>query len=169
MGKMIRWYVFQVDRLSTWTGWLAMYLIFVLVGVLLLDAVTRNLVHIPLHWCVEFAQFTLVAYYFVGAPYSLKNDGHVRMDLLYSHLSDRNKARLDVFTDCCLMFFLVVLLIGAISSTRYAIETNQHNFSMWNPSMIPIKVVMVLAIGLMILQALSVFFKDLALARGEQL
>ena len=29
-------------------------------------AVTRNLVNIPLHWCVEFAQFTLAAYFFLG-------------------------------------------------------------------------------------------------------
>ncbi len=169
MDNAMRWYVRQMDRISTWTGMLAMCLIFVLVGVLLLDAVTRNVLNIPLHWCIEFAQFTLVAYYFVGAPYSLKEDSHVRMDLIYSHLSERNKGRLDLLTDFCLLFFLVVLLIGSISSTLYAIETHQRNFSMWNPSMVPIKVLMVVAIVLMILQTLSTILKDLAQARGRTL
>ncbi|WP_028241361.1 TRAP transporter small permease subunit [Stutzerimonas azotifigens] len=169
MGNLIRLYVHQMDQISRWVGLVAMNLVFVLIGVLLLSAIARNLIDIPLHWCIEFAQFTLAAYYFAGGAYSLNNDSHVRMDLIYSHLSDKAKARLDVLTDLCLMFFLTVLLIGSISSTRYAIETNQRNFSIWNPSMVPIKVIMVCAIVLMLMQALSIFFKDVAKARGAHL
>ena len=51
----------------------------------------------------------------------------------------------------------------------YAIEYDQHKFSMWNPSMIPIKLIMVFGIILMLLQAISTFFKDLAKARGREL
>jgi hypothetical protein len=40
-------------RAADLVGWLAASLIFLMVGVLLLDAVTRNVLHIPLHWCVE--------------------------------------------------------------------------------------------------------------------
>jgi len=40
---------------------------------------------------------------------------------------------------------------------------------MWNPSLIPIKVIMVLGILLILLQAFSTFFKDLAKARGVEL
>lgn len=169
MWNAMRLYVRHVDRLSIWTGILAMNLIFVLIAVLLLDAITRNIIDIPLHWCIEFAQFTLTAYYFVGGPYSLHMGSHVRMDLLYERLGPVGKARIDVAMDVCLLFYLAVLLNGSISSTIYAIETNQRNFSMWNPSMVPIKVIMVLAIVLMILQAVSIFFKDIAKVRGEEL
>ena len=88
------------------------------------------------------------------------------MDLLYDRLSERNKARLDSFTSIFLVVYLIVLLIGSISSTIYAIETNQRLFSMWNPSVIPIKIIMVLGILLILLQVISTFFKDLAKARG---
>ena len=50
-----------------------------------------------------------------------------------------------------------------------AIEVGQRKFSMWNPSMVPIKVIMVCGIFLMLLQAISMFFKDLAKARGIEL
>jgi TRAP-type mannitol/chloroaromatic compound transport system permease small subunit len=140
-----------------------------MMAVLLLDAVTRNVLNIPLHWCIEFAQFTLAAYYFAGGPYALKMDSHVRMDLIYDRLSVRGKARMDLITSGCLLFYLTVLLIGSISSTLYAIEYDQRNFSMWNPSMIPIKVIMVLAIVLMILQSVSMIFKDFAKLRGVEL
>ena len=169
MPKFIVTYVKVVDYLSTKFGRLAMYLIFVMIGVLLLDAVTRNIINIPLSWCIEMAQFTMAAYYIVGGPYSMQLDSHVRMDLLYSKFSRINQARLDCFTAIFLVIYLVALLIGAVSSTKYAIEYDQRKFSMWNPSMIPIKLIMVFGIGLMLLQAISTFFKDLARTKGIKL
>ena len=169
MPRFIVNYVKVIDYLLTKVGRVAMYLIFVMIGVLLLDAVTRNIINIPLSWCIEMAQFTITAYYIVGGPYSMQLDSHVRMDLLYSRFSPRNQARLDCFTALFLVVYLVCLLIGAISSTIYAIEIGQRKFSMWNPSMIPIKIIMVCGIILMILQSISIFFKDLAKARGKEL
>jgi len=167
--KIIVNYVRVVDYLSYKVGRTAMYLIFVMIGVLLLDAITRNVIRIPLHWCIEMAQFTMAAYYIVGGPYSMQLDSHVRMDLLYSNFSPKNQARLDCFTAIFLVIYLVVLLIGAISSTMYAIEYDQRKFSMWNPSLVPIKIVMCIGIALMLLQSISIFFKDLAKARGTEL
>ncbi|MFC7703549.1 TRAP transporter small permease subunit [Plastorhodobacter daqingensis] len=169
MPRIIRLYVRYVDGLSHLIGLIAMYLIFVMIAVLLLDAVTRNALNIPLHWCIEFAQFTLAAYYFAGGAYTLKEGAHARMDVFYERLGQKGRARMDLITAFCLLFYLGVLLWGSISSTLYAIEYDQRNFSMWNPSMIPIKVIMVLAIGLMILQAISMIFKDWARLRGGSL
>ncbi len=143
MGKLARNYVRIVDYISDKVGIVAMALIAAMIGILLLDAVTRNLVHMPLHWCIEFAQFTLAAYYFMGGAMTLKNNDHVRMDLFYDRLSVKGKARMDLVTIGCLLFYLSVMLIGTISSLQYAIETGERRFSMWNPSMIPIKALMV--------------------------
>jgi TRAP-type mannitol/chloroaromatic compound transport system permease small subunit len=158
-----------IDYLSTKFGRLAMYLIFVMIATLLINAFTRNIINLPLSWCIEMAQFTMTAYYIVGGPYSMQLDSHVRMDLLYSRFSLKNQARLDSFTALFLIIYLVCLLIGAISSTMYAIEYDQRKFSQWNPSMIPIKIIMVAGIFLMLLQAISTFFKDLAKSRGIEL
>ena len=77
---------------------------------------------------------------------TLKNDTHVRMDLFYDNLSTRGKAWMNLITMICLLFYLGVMLFGSISSLGYAIETNERRFSMWNPSMIPIKALMVACI-----------------------
>lgn len=169
MPAAIRHYVRIVDRMSDYVGYVAMMLIFVMVGVLLLDAVTRNVIHIPLHWCIEFAQFTLAAYYFMGGAMTLRDDSHVRMDLFYERLSVRGKAKMDLFTIGCMLFYLVVLLIGSVSSLTYAIETGERRFSMWNPSMIPIKVLMVACLVLMLLQGVSLVFKHIATIRGADI
>jgi TRAP-type mannitol/chloroaromatic compound transport system permease small subunit len=166
MPKIIVSYVKYVDYASTKFGRLSMYLIFIMIGTLLLGAVTRNILGIPLSWTVEMAQFTITAYYILGGPYSMQMDDHVRMDLIYGLYSDKTKAKIDVFTNIFLLVYLIVLLIGAISSTQYAIEYDQRKFSLWNPSMIPIKIIMTFGILLMILQTVSTFFKDIATSRG---
>lgn len=166
MPKFIVSYVKYVDYASTKFGRLAMYSIFLMIGTLLLGAITRNIINIPLSWTVELAQFTMTAYYIVGGAYSMQLNAHVRMDLVYDHFSDRTKARIDSFTTLFLIFYLVCLLVGSISSTIYAIEYDQRKFSQWNPSMIPIKVIMVFGIILMLLQTISTLFKDIAKARG---
>ena len=169
MPGIIKGYVRVVDRLSNYVGYAAMSLVFVMIAVLLLDAVTRNVIRMPLHWCVEFTQFTLTAYYFMGGAMTLKNDEHVRLDLLYSKLSESGKAWADIATSGCLIFYLVIMLIGSISSLQYAIATNEKRFSIWNPSMIPIKVLMVACLVLMILQAFSLLFKHVTTVRGVDL
>ena len=89
------------------------------------------------------------------------------MDLLYASLSERGKAKLDLVTIWCLIFYLGVLLAGAISSLKYAIATDERRFSMWNPSVIPIKALMVFCLVLMLLQAFSLVFKHIAVLKGE--
>ena len=166
MPKFIISYVNYVDYASTKFGRFSMYLIFLMIGTLLLGAITRNILNFPLSWTVEMAQFTITAYYILGGPYSMQMDDHVRMDLIYGLYSDKTKAKIDVFTNIFLLVYLIVLLIGAISSTQYAIEYGQRKFSQWNPSMIPIKIIMTFGIFLMILQTISTFFKDLAKSMG---
>lgn len=169
MPHLIRAYVRIVDKVSDYVGYLAASLIFFMGATLLLDAVTRNVLNIPVHWAIELTQFTLAAYYFMGGPITLKNDAHVRMDLWYANLSDKGKARLDLFTVWCMIFYLCVMLVGSISSLQYAIQTNERRFSMWNPSVIPIKALLTVCLVLMLLQAFALVFKHIATLRGKPL
>lgn len=169
MPHVIRAYVRIVDRVSDYVGYLAASLIFLMIATLLLDAVTRNVLNIPIHWAIEFTQFTLAAYYFMGGPITMKNNEHVRMDLWYANLSDRGKAKLDLVTVWCMIFYLGVMLVGSISSLQYAIDTDEKRFSMWNPSVIPIKALLTTCLILMLLQAFALVFKHIATLREERL
>ncbi|MOA27021.1 Tripartite ATP-independent periplasmic transporter, DctQ component [compost metagenome] len=89
------------------------------------------------------------------------------MDLLYSRWTLRTRAWVDVLTVGFLLFYLVLLLYGGISSTWYAFEYDETSYSAWSPRMAPIKVVMCIGVALMLLQAIATLFKDLAHIRGE--
>tara|TARA_Y100000590_G_scaffold229322_1_gene258649 strand:- start:176 stop:619 length:444 start_codon:yes stop_codon:yes gene_type:complete len=146
-----------------------MYLVFVMMAILILSFVTRNIINFPLLWIIEMAQFIITAYYLLGGGYSMITDDHVRMDLFYSKLSEKNKAKIDAFTSFFLLFYLVILFYGSITSLIYTLETNQRLFTAWAPYVWPIKVLMLTGILLMLLQSLSMFFKDIYKVQGKQL
>ena len=166
MPKIISSYVKFIDGITSITGRITMYLVFVLMGILVLSFVTRNIINFPLMWIIEMAQFTMTAYYIMGGAYSMMDDQHVRMDLVYGSFSEKNKARMDLFTSGFLIFYLITLLIGSYSSLIYTINTNQKFFTAWAPYVWPIKTIMSFGILLMLLQSFSMFFKDLAKVRG---
>ena len=169
MPSIIKYYVNTIDYISLKTGRVTMYLVFVMMFILILSFVTRNIINIPLIWIIEMAQFVMTGYYLLGGGYSMLTDDHVRMDLIYSKLKDKTKALLDSLTSVFLIFYLVVLLYGSISSLTYTIETNQRLFTAWAPYVWPIKTIMTFGIGLMLLQSIAIFFKDLAKVLGREI
>lgn len=169
MPKIISSYVKFIDGITSITGRITMYLVFVLMGILVLSFVTRNIINFPLMWIIEMAQFTMTAYYIMGGAYSMMDDQHVRMDLVYGSFSEKNKARMDLFTSAFLIFYLITLLIGSYSSLVYTINTNQKLFTAWAPYVWPIKTIMSFGILLMLLQSFSMFFKDLAKVKGKKI
>lgn len=158
-----------IEAVNRVVGRFAMYLAFVMVGVLVYSAVLRTGFNRPPLWTVETAQFLLAAYYLLGGPWTLAQDSHVRMDLLYSRWTPRGRAFADTITAVCLIGYLVVLLVGGVSSTQYALEYGQRAATAWRPPLAPIKVVMTLGILLMTLQAVAIFLRDLARVRGREI
>ena len=169
MPKIIKYYVKIIDYISEKTGRATMYLVFVMMFILILSFVTRNIINIPLIWIIEMAQFVMTGYYLLGGGYSMLTDDHVRMDLIYSKLKDRTKAILDSITSVFLITYIVILLIGSISSLTYTIETNQRLFTAWAPYVWPIKSIMTFGILLMLLQSIAIFFKDLSKVLNREL
>ena len=160
-------FVRYVDRVNRFVGRFAMYLFLVLGGVLLSATASRLIAGVPFNWALEMSQFLLSAYYLLGGAYSMQLHSHVRMDLLYSRLSPRRRAATDAITILFVIFYLIVLFAGGISSTNYAVVYGQKNYTAWAPLLWPIKAVMTVGVFLMLLQAVSSFFKDIAAARGK--
>ncbi|MBU3258749.1 TRAP transporter small permease subunit [Roseovarius sp. PS-C2] len=197
MHKAMQAYIRAIDRMNHVIGRVAMYLIFVLMGVLLWSSVSKTFLT-PSIWTLETAQFVMVAYYVLGGPYSIQLGSNVRMDLFYGDWSPRTKAWVDGFTVFFLLFYLVVLFMGAVSSTAYSLGYFgmepfaffgdlfmtlitqgfaaaheklgflEKSPTAWQPQLWPIKVVLCLGVFLMILQCVAEFFRDLERLRGSE-
>ncbi|PRY75518.1 TRAP-type mannitol/chloroaromatic compound transport system permease small subunit [Yoonia maritima] len=180
-------YIRVVDAINHRIGRIAMYGIFILMGILLWSSISKTF-FVPSLWTLEMAQFVMVGYYILGGPYSIQLGSNVRMDLLYGEWSTRKKAWFDVFTALLLIFYLCVLLYGAVSSTAYSLGywgTEPFSFfgglitgseeigrmerasTAWRPYLWPIKAVMVTGLFLMLLQCTSELCKDVLRIKGE--
>ena len=187
MRHLMYGYIRTIDAINHRIGRIAMYGIFVLMGVLLWSSISKAF-FLPSLWTFEMAQFVMVGYYILGGPYSLQLGSNVRMDLLYGEWSVRKKAWFDLFTVLLLIFYLCVLLYGAMASTAYSlgywgsepftylgsviigveeVGRMERSPSVWEPYLWPIKSVMVIGFFLMLLQCTSELCKDILRIKGE--
>ena len=169
MPKVVILYVRYIDKANKAVGKFSMYLVFAMMGILLFESISRTIFDLPHIWVVETAQFIMAAYYLLGGGYSMILDGHVRMDLLYGRWSAKKQALADALTATLLIFYMVFLLNGGISSVKYAVKYGQVNYTPWGPPLAPIKIIMAIGIVLMLLQVIATFFKDLAKALGKEI
>ena len=198
MLSIVRGYVKFVDGMNRFIGRIAMFLIFAMMAVLMYSVISKNFFE-PSLMTLEIAQFMMVAYFLLGGPYSMQMGDHVRMDLLYGGWSDTTKAAVDSVMVIFLFIYLGVLLYGALGSTAYSLGffgLNPFEFwgdfiggfltggpvgaaehigflertpTAWRPYMWPIKSIMTIGIFLMLLQAIAVWFRDIAKLRGVEL
>jgi TRAP-type mannitol/chloroaromatic compound transport system permease small subunit len=167
-------YVRVVDGLNRRIGRIVMYGIFVMMGILLWSSFTKvgsdlGFAINPSLWTLEMAQFTMVAYYILGGPYSIQMGSNVRMDLLYGELPDRRKWQIDAMTVLFLIVYLGFLLWGGWDSLMYSFQYGgERSPTAWRPYLWPIKTIMVVGIVLMLLQAISELFKDILRLKGVE-
>jgi TRAP-type mannitol/chloroaromatic compound transport system permease small subunit len=169
MPRAIKLYVRYVDAANRVLGNIVMYLALVIMGVLLFGSLTRYVFNVPFVWIIEMAQFLMAAYYILGGGYSMQLDAHVRMDVFYERWKPKTRAFVDSITAFFLVFYLTFMIYGGFSSTSYSLKYNQTNYSAWAPPMAPIKIIMTVGIVLMLLQAISIFFKDLAKVTNREI
>ncbi|MEJ6393005.1 TRAP transporter small permease subunit [Gymnodinialimonas sp. 2305UL16-5] len=187
--NLLRAYIRAIDALNRGIGRIAMWGIFVMMAILLWSSISKTFFN-PTLWTLEMAQFAMVAYYIIGGPYALQMGSHVRMDLFYGNWSPRRKAAIDALTVFFLIFYLGIMLYGGLGSTSYSlgywgteplsffaglltgseeISRLERSPSAWRPYLWPVKTIMVIGFTLMLLQALSELFKDIARLRGVEL
>ena len=167
MKRFMQGYVRITEKVNYRIGRFAMYGIFVMLIILGWSTVTKMFLT-PSIWTLEMAQFTLVAYYLLGAPYTFQLGTNVRMDLLYARMTAKTQALWDAFTIFALIFYLGVMLYGAWGSTIYSIETGERAPTGWRPYLWPIKVIICVSFVLMILQSTVHLIRDIAVLRDKE-
>lgn len=198
MPRVVFGYIRVVDGMNRFIGRVIMYGVFAMIGVLLWSSLSKTF-FVPALWTLEMAQFCMVAYYMLGGPYSIQLGSNVRMDLFYGSWSNRRRAWVDAMTVFFLIFYLVILLWGGISSTAYSlghfsgepfsffasliwafvtggpeaamaeIGHLERSASAWRAYLWPIKLIMIIGIFLMLLQAISEFCKDILRIKGHEI
>jgi TRAP-type mannitol/chloroaromatic compound transport system permease small subunit len=159
-----------IDALSIWIGKAGSWLIFFVVIFVVYEILMRYVFHRPTLWVSESMVFGCGLSYVLGAAWALQDNRHVKIDLLYGRLTPRQRAIMDSIT-----YFFFVLYLGVFlwATTKYAwqsVAVRETAGSAWDPPVYPIKVALVVGVGLLLLQGTAKFIRDLHMAiKGTEL
>lgn len=159
-----------VDGLSTWVARLAALAVIALMLTLTFEVVMRYGLNAPTAWSFDVSYFLSSFFVMMGAAYTLKQNGHVRVDLIYSRLQERLRAALDAV-------LMLVLFVPFWSLLLYAMWPNiMQSFrtaeraavGTWQPPIYPFKTWVFLAVCLLLLQGIVVAMRNVMIALRRQ-
>lgn len=111
---------------------------------------------------IPFGTFAVLA----GA-YTCLHNGHIRMDVLYSKLSQRGKVIMDLATAFFFILFLGVLIWKGGELTALSISGMEKSDSAWGPVLWPTKLIIPIGSFLLLLQVLANLVRDLTSVEGR--
>ena len=100
----------------------------------------------------------------LGGGYVFLHEGHVRLDALYERFTPRVKAILDLITFIFFFIFCGVLIWKGWLMGWDSLMMLERTQSAFAPPLYPIKLVIPVGAGLLILQGLAKFIRDLSIA-----
>ena len=113
--------VAAIDRLNEligrWIAWLTLFMVLVTVVIVVL----RYGFNIGFIWMQESVRLMYAAVFLLGAGYTLKHDGHVRVDMLYERMGLQRRAWVDLLGT--LLFLLPVCFSVIYFSWTYVLNS----------------------------------------------
>ena len=104
----------------------------------------------------------------LGISYTLKEDGHVRVDLIYDRLTEKKKAKINMVGSA--IFIIPVALLIGVESIPYVIESFNSNEISPDPGGLEyrwiVKSLIPLSFFLLIITAIGFFIKNLNVYKG---
>lgn len=151
-----------IDTLSEYSGKIFLWLVIALIGVLTYETIVRYVFNSPTNWVYETSFMIGGALAVAAWSYTHKHHGHIRVDLIYTHLPPRGRAIIDVVSSIVFLFpLLAVLLYGGYSGVEFAWKAHEKFFeSNWMPPTWPIRTFVFAGFCLFALQSFAHFFRD---------
>jgi TRAP-type mannitol/chloroaromatic compound transport system permease small subunit len=155
-----------IDRLNDKFGVVATWLVLIACLVSAGNAASRYLFSESSNGWLEVQWYMFAGMVLLGGPYTLKMNEHVRVDLLYSAISERRRLWIDILGG--FLFLLPFCAILIYFTWPWFIESWRINEASSNAGGLirwPVKLVLPLGFALMALQGLSEIIKRVAALR----
>jgi len=146
-----------VDRISTWAGKLAAWLIIGLMTVVCVEVFKRYILNAPTAFIYDINNMLYGTLFMMCGAYTLAQNAHVRGDFLYSSMRPRTQASLDLVL--YLLFFIPGILGLMYAGYDYALDSwriREHsNVTAEGPPVYQFKAIIPIAGTLVMLQGLA--------------
>ncbi len=157
----------QIDRLNEAIGRLVMWGVLLATLVASGNALAKHFFGQGSNAWLEAQWYLFGALFLLGAGYTLKHNGHVRIDVLHQRLSDKARAWIDLLGG--LLFLLP--FAGLLAWLSWALFAESWRIQEMSPDAggllrWPVKLLLPLGFGLLFLQGVSEIIKRIGVLRG---
>ena len=159
-----------IDALNERVGRAVLWLVLVMTLVSAANAVARYALNMSSNAWLELQWYLFAGVFLLAAGYTLKHNGHVRIDLVYGHVSPRAQAWIDLIGGLVALLPLTLLMVW-ISWPIFTDSFHSGEMSSDSGGLIrwPVRLLTPLGFGLLALQGASEIIKRIAFLRGYDL
>jgi TRAP-type mannitol/chloroaromatic compound transport system permease small subunit len=129
------------------------------------EVVARFVFNSPTNWVHESMFLMFGMQYMISGAYAYKEDQHVRVDVVYTHLSTRGKAIADIISSVFFFIFTLTMLYTGWKFASDAVQNSETSFTEWSVQYWPVKIAIPLGAALIVLQGVCKLMKDIVLVR----
>jgi TRAP-type mannitol/chloroaromatic compound transport system permease small subunit len=160
------------DAVAEWTGRLTAWLVLLLVLVIVWDVTMRYLFQSGSIMLQELEWHLFALIFLLGAAYTLRHDGHVRVDVLLrnARVGPRGRALVDLLgTLLFLVPFCLLVIIGSVPFVEASYSFGERSP---DPGGLPyrflLKAAIPLGFSLLLLQGLAMIARNLRILCGPE-
>lgn len=157
-----------IDRMNEFIGKWVSWLILLAVLVSATNAVIRKTLNMSSNAWLELQWYLFGAAFLLAAAYTLRQNEHIRIDIIYGMFSRRVQHWIDLFGHVFFLMPFVLLMIYyfvpyvSLSYRSGEVSTNAGGLIIW-----PAKSLLLIGFSLLALQGISEINKKIAIMRGD--
>ncbi len=159
-----------IDSMNEWVGDWIRPLLYVFIGLICVEVLLRYGFNHPTIQLPVIVTMAAGAMYVLSFGNIMRQDGHVRIDVLSRLMSRRGKAVMEVAFGA-LFFFPVIgaLTVSAVGWTWYAWSIDERDVqTFWYARIGPSRTVVLIGLILFLLQGFAVFVRNLEILLGRK-
>lgn len=149
-----------IDALVSTVGELVAYWAILAVLAYYFEVICRYVFTSPTNWVHESAFLMFGMQYMIAGAYAYRGESHVRVDLVYSHLSVRGKALCDLTGSIFVFLFVGVMLWTGWIFASDAVRGGEVSFTEWGIQYWPVKLMIPIGAALLLAQGVARLIKD---------
>ena len=129
-NKIARWIDGIIDGMAALAGLLLIFMMFSICY----EVVLRYFLFSPLTWVTEISEYILLYATFLGAPWVLKRDAHVKVDIVLARLGLKTQKTLNMATS---LIGIGVCLVLVWFGTQMALDLYQRGIPVFKSLSVP--------------------------------
>jgi TRAP-type mannitol/chloroaromatic compound transport system permease small subunit len=156
-----------IDRINEFIGKSVSWLILIAIFVSAVNATVRKVFSISSNAWLELQWYLYGAAFLMAAAYTLKQNEHIRIDIVYGIWSRRTQHWIDLIGHVFFLMPFVILMVWmfgpyvALSIRQGEISTNAGGLVIW-----PAKALLLIGFTQLFFQGISEIIKKIAIMRG---